>query len=100
MASTRSGCGRPRASNRRRISLRPKPASIRRVVRSVSSNVALPVLPEARMDMRNEMRSVSGKDDGKVTPRRQRKKEASEPHRNEKQGAEGRAAQAKAPREP
>ena len=49
---------RPSASNRRRISLRPSPASMRRVVRSVSSNVALPVLPEARMDMRNEMRDL------------------------------------------
>ena len=34
----------------------PSPASMRRVVCSVSSNVQLPVLPEARMEMRNEMR--------------------------------------------
>src|ERR1700728_3360197 len=65
MASTRSGRGRPRASKRRKISLRPRPASMRRVVCSVSSNVALPVLPEARIETRNEMRSLRG-DDGKV----------------------------------
>jgi hypothetical protein len=54
---------------------------MRRVVRSVSSNVALPVLPEARIDMRNEMRSLSARDDGKVGRLRQRKKEATEPQR-------------------
>src|SRR5579862_9568792 len=57
IASTRSGRARPRASNRRKSSLRPSPASMRRVVCSVSSNVQLPVLPEARMETRNEMRS-------------------------------------------
>ena len=77
MASRCSGQDRPNASNRRRISLRPIPASIRRVVRSVSSNVALPVLPEARIEMRNEMRSPSarefgdGKDIGRAEGQRQ-----------------------------
>ena len=32
------------------------PASIRRVVHPDSSNVELPVLPDARMDTRNEIR--------------------------------------------
>ena len=52
---------------------------MRRVVDSVSSNVALPVLPEARIDMRNEMQRpqpvkfYERMDDGKVARRGQRK---------------------------
>src|ERR1700733_13605641 len=57
MASTRSGRGRPSASKRRKTSLRPRPASMRRVVCSVSSNVQLPVLPEARIETRKEIAS-------------------------------------------
>src|SRR5580704_11528280 len=56
MASTFSGRVRPRVSKRRNISFLPSPASIRRVVHPDSSNVELPVLPEARMDTRNEIR--------------------------------------------
>ena len=51
-------------------------------MRSVSSNVALPVLPEARMEMRNEMRKVSAGDDCRVATRRQKKKEATETQRH------------------
>src|ERR1700722_9069816 len=61
MPSTRSGRSRPSASNRRSVSLRPIPASIRRVVDAVSINVELPALPEAKMEMRNEMRSSTCK---------------------------------------
>src|SRR3984957_3478393 len=55
MPSTWSGRARPSASNRLSISFFPSPASMRRVVHPDSSNVELPVLPEARMDMRNEI---------------------------------------------
>jgi hypothetical protein len=53
---------------------------MRRVVCSVSSNVELPVLPDARMEMRIEMPLSSGnfqfgQDDGKERRRRQRKNE-------------------------
>src|SRR5215470_9194701 len=41
------------AASRASVSRLPSPASIRRRVRSVSSNVRLPELPEARMDTRN-----------------------------------------------
>src|SRR5271154_6008825 len=56
MATTCSGRARPNASNRLSISFFPSPASMRRVVHPDSSNVELPVLPEAKMDMRNEIR--------------------------------------------
>src|SRR5271170_5400109 len=56
MPSTFSGRARPRVSKRRNISFLPSPASIRRVVHPDSSNVELPVLPDARMDTRNEIR--------------------------------------------
>jgi hypothetical protein len=36
------------------------PASIRRQVLSVCSNVALPALPDARMETRNEMPNLTG----------------------------------------
>jgi len=57
---------------------------MRRVVRSVSSNVELPELPEARIEIRNEMDELSAplaradEDDGKVTRRRQRENETIE----------------------
>ena len=60
------------------------PASMRRVVHPDSSNVQLPVLPDAKMDTRNEMRFPrvprlrrdsrarhAGNDDGKVRRWRQ-----------------------------
>ncbi len=60
------------------------PASMRRVVHPDSSNVELPVLPDARMDTRNEIRCPrearlqlqwvardAGSDDGKVRGWRQ-----------------------------
>src|ERR1700679_2635575 len=84
MASTCSGRARPNASNRRSISFLPSPASMRRVVHPDSSNVELPVLPEAKMDMRNEIRipqcwrasnlpakCSAAMDDGKLRLRRQ-----------------------------
>jgi len=82
MPSTRAGRGRPSASNRRNISFLPRPASIRRAVCSVSSNVELPELPDARMETLKEMRPHSSaaqamivhsaaKDNGKLPPPRQ-----------------------------
>ena len=59
MPSTRAGRARPSASNLRNISFLPRPVSIRRAVRSVSSKVELPELPDARMDTRNEIASLS-----------------------------------------
>src|SRR5271163_1055043 len=82
MPSTFSGRARPRVSKRRNISFLPSPASIRRVVHPDSSNVELPVLPDARMDTRYAspanrinnrkwLRATPQWDDGKVLGWRQ-----------------------------
>src|SRR5215510_6354717 len=47
------------AARRAMVTRFPRPASTRRRVRSVSSRVRLPELPEARMETRNPMDSSS-----------------------------------------